>query len=58
MRRLATPWQVSMARASLLESSELPPGVILDPACGSGTQLAAICTTLERPGIGVELSDQ
>ena len=56
MRRLATPWQVSMARASLLESSELPPGAILDPACGSAAQLAALCATLNRAGLGVELS--
>ena len=46
MRRLATPWSVAVARAKLLESTSLPPGVILDPACGSATQLAAICTLL------------
>ena len=56
MRRLATPWSVAVARAKLLESTSLPPGVILDPACGSATQLAAICTLLNRPGLGVELS--
>ncbi|MBO00761.1 MAG: hypothetical protein CL438_08895, partial [Acidimicrobiaceae bacterium] len=56
MRRLATPWSVAIAKASLLHSSDLPPGIILDPACGSGTQLAALCTTLNRPGLGVELS--
>ena len=56
MRRLATPWLVAMARASLLETSNLPPGVILDPACGSATQLAALCAALNRPGLGVELS--
>ena len=56
MRRLATPWAVAIARAKLLDSISLPPGVILDPACGSATQLAAICTLLKRPGLGVELS--
>ena len=56
MRRLATPWSVAIAKAKLLASCQLPPGVILDPACGSGTQLAALCTTLQRPGLGVELS--
>ena len=56
MRRLATPWIVAMARASLLESSKLQPGFILDPACGSATQLAALCAALNRPGLGVELS--
>ncbi len=56
MRRLATPWNVSMARAELVDSGELPPGIILDPACGSAMQLAAFCAKLNRPGLGVELS--
>ena len=56
MRRLATPWSVAVAKANLLRSCDLPPGIILDPACGSGTQLAALCSTLGRPGLGVELS--
>jgi len=56
MRRLATPWSVAIARASLLANCNLPQGVILDPACGSATQLAALCSTLKRPGLGVELS--
>ena len=56
MRRLATPWPVAIARAKLLASSELSPGLILDPACGSATQLSALCAILNRPGLGVELS--
>jgi hypothetical protein len=56
MRRLATPWTVAVARARLLESCEIPEGVILDPACGSATQLAALCSVLNKPGLGVELS--
>ncbi|MDP6324945.1 MAG: hypothetical protein QF684_05215 [Candidatus Thalassarchaeaceae archaeon] len=56
MRRLATPWTVAIARAHLLESCDISQGVILDPACGSATQLAALCSTLNRPGLGVELS--
>ena len=56
MRRLATPWPVAIARAKLLASTPLPPGLIIDPACGSATQLAALCTLLNRPGVGVELS--
>ena len=56
MRRLATPWNVAMARADLVDSATLSPGIILDPACGSAMQLAAFCTTLNRPGLGVELS--
>jgi hypothetical protein len=56
MRRLATPWAVANAKAKLVHSCELPSGVILDPACGSATQLAALCSVLNRPGLGIELS--
>ena len=56
MRRLATPWSVALARANLLRKCDISEGVILDPACGSATQLAAICSALNRPGLGVELS--
>ena len=56
MRRLATPWAVAIARAKILTSCGLPEGIILDPACGSATQLAALCVALNRPGLGVELS--
>jgi cell division protein ZapA (FtsZ GTPase activity inhibitor) len=56
MRRLATPWPVAIARAKLVASTPLAPGLILDPACGSATQLAALCTHLNRSGLGVELS--
>ncbi len=55
MRRLATPWAVAAARARLLADCKLSPGVILDPACGSATQLVALCCELEAAGIGVEL---
>ena len=56
MRRLATPWPVALARAKLLESCEIPSGVVLDPACGSAIQLSALCSVLNRPGLGIELS--
>ena len=56
MRRLATPWPVAIARANILASCDMPEGIILDPACGSATQLAALCVALNRPGLGVELS--
>ena len=56
MRRLATPWAVAIARANILTSCDIPEGIILDPACGSATQLSALCTALNRPGLGVELS--
>jgi len=56
MRRLATPWSVALARAKLLQDCEIPEGVVLDPACGSAIQLAALCSVLNRPGLGIELS--
>jgi len=56
MRRLATPWSVAITKANLLNRWDLSPGIILDPACGSATQLAALCSALQRPGLGVELS--
>ena len=52
---LATPWQVALARSTLLTQLNLPPGYILDCACGSGIQLGAHMALLQRPGIGVEL---
>ena len=52
---LATPWQVAAERAALLNPDRLPVGAVLDVACGSGVQLAALAAILERPAIGVEL---
>lgn len=51
---LATPWQVAVERALLLDEGRLPSGAVLDPACGSGVQLAALAAVLQRPAIGVE----
>ena len=31
--------------------------MILDPACGSGIQLAAYCAMLSREGLGIEMDD-
>ena len=56
MRRLATPWSVALARAKLLQSCDIPSGIVLDPACGSAIQLSALCSVLNRPGLGIELS--
>ena len=55
MRRLSTPWSISMVRAEQIESFDLPAGVILDAAVGSGTQLIALANELKRPALGVEL---
>ncbi|MAI09685.1 MAG: hypothetical protein CMA08_03765 [Euryarchaeota archaeon] len=52
---LATPWQVGAERAALLNPERLPTGVVLDVACGSGVQMAALAAILERPAVGIEL---
>ncbi len=57
-KRLATPWQVAFERSMRLAKMPLPDGVLLDPACGSGIQLAAHMLTLKRSGIGVELEPE
>ncbi len=54
---LATPWQVAVERAKLVRKCSLPKGIILDPACGSGIQLAAYCAMMGREGIGIELDE-
>ena len=54
---LATPWQIAIERAKILREFEIPNGIILDPACGSGIQLAAYCAILGRSGIGIELDE-
>ena len=52
---LATPWQVAMTRANYLAQFDLPNGMLLDCACGSGIQLAAYASRLKQPALGVEL---
>ena len=52
---LATPWQVASLRASMLAEHALPEGWLVDCACGSGIQLAAIGLQLRRPMYGIEL---
>ena len=52
---LATPWQVAMTRADYIAQFDVPAGVLLDCACGSGIQLAAYASRLKRPALGVEL---
>ena len=54
---LATPWQVAVERAKMVRKCSLPKGIILDPACGSGIQLAAYCAMMSREGIGIELDE-
>ena len=57
-RPLATPWQIAALRAQLVAGHELPPGLVLDCACGSGIQLAAYGAALKRPLLGVELAHE
>ena len=54
---LATPWQVALSRAQMLRGYQLPEGIILDCACGSGIQIAAYSEILGRSIIGVELNE-
>ena len=54
---LATPWQVAVERAKMVRKCSLPKGIILDPACGSGIQLAAYCAMMGREGVGIELDE-
>ena len=53
---LATPWQVALSRAIMLREYQLPEGIILDCACGSGIQIAAYSEILKRSIVGVELN--
>ena len=55
MRRLSTPWSISMVRAKQIEAFDLPAGIILDAAVGSGAQLIALANELRRPSLGIEL---
>ena len=55
MGRLSTPWPVSQVRAEQIQAIDLPAGVILDAAAGSGVQLIALTTGLKRPGLAIEL---
>ena len=52
---LATPWQVAMTRADYMAQFDLPKGMLLDCACGSGIQLAAYASRLKQPALGIEL---
>ena len=54
---LATPWQVAVERAKMVRKCGLPGGAILDPACGSGIQLAAYCAMISREGFGIEMDE-
>mgnify|MGYP001279113022 CR=1 FL=1 len=58
MRRLSTPWSIASERANRIADADLPPGLILDPAVGSGIHLASICIATNRVGLGIELDEE
>ena len=58
MERLSTPWAIAQARATQIDVNQLPPGVILDAAAGSGVQLIALTSGLHRPGLAIELDPE
>ncbi len=58
MRRLSTPWSIATERAARIVDANLPPGLILDPAVGSGIHLASICLATNRVGLGIELDEE
>ena len=55
-RRLVTPEIVCDFRAAQVSISRIPEGFVLDPAAGSGGQLAAYGKRLGKSCVGVELS--
>ncbi|MED5267256.1 MAG: class I SAM-dependent methyltransferase, partial [Candidatus Thermoplasmatota archaeon] len=55
-RRLVTPGIVCDFRAAQVSISRIPEGFVLDPAAGSGGQLAAYGKRLGKSCVGVELS--
>ena len=57
-RPLSTPWQVAVERAKMVRKCSLQNGIILDPACGSGIQLAAYCAMIGKKGLGIELDQK
>lgn len=57
-RRLLTPEIVCNFRAAQVPFSRIPYGFILDPAAGSGGQLAAYGERFGVGCVGVELSPQ
>ena len=55
MQKLSTPWNISNIRSSQINPNDLPAGVILDAAAGSGMQLIALTKGLRRPALGIEI---
>ena len=58
MRKLSTPWNIAKIRSSQINPDDLPAGVILDAAAGSGVQLIALTKGLRRPALGIEIEKE
>ena len=58
LKQLATPWNIALERARRIQEKGLGEGFILDLACGSGIQLAAYSSELNKPCIGIEINKQ
>lgn len=58
MQKLSTPWSISSIRAGQIDIKNLPAGVILDAAAGSGVQLIAFSMGLKRPALGIEIDKE
>ena len=57
-RPLSTPWQVATIRSLMLTETNLADGWLLDCACGSGIQLIAHASVLNRRAVGIELDEE
>ena len=58
LRRLLTPRQICAFRAHQASLIELPTGIVVDPAAGSGGQLAAYAEMLQKSCLGIEMSPE
>ena len=57
LKKISTPWKIALERAKRISKCELPQGIILDPACGSATQLGAYTLVTKIPAIGIEIDE-
>ena len=57
LKKISTPWKVSVERARRVAQFQLSEGFIVDPACGSATQLGAYSLVNKLPAIGIEIDE-
>ncbi len=58
LKMISTPWKIALERAKRISKSELTDGIILDPACGSATQLGAYTLVTKIPAVGIEIDER